>query len=839
MRFKHLHLQSARLFCTSKSKTAPQQPGRRKFVKAIGLGSLAWNPLINSMQNLQSSQYFIRKNREGILVYKNNHPVWQVSTAVFEKDICPELKETESSFLLNIKQLKYLGTDFVFSLQLELSKEGEHARLIIPELGIHSGFNFVDWLEDLAIIEGRSEINQSFVQLDNSDRIELGGQFDCRLTSDWQLVLKSSKKIHFYFRGTEFVSSEVRIGPDSNRQHAFLKTAVANKTLVVLPEIPNSQQILTKFNLNTGSLTANEDEHLDICISTGKNSEKVLWANTYQTGAAYKLDKIAKTDVPLAQFFFFAEYLNNQKIQNYFSARLPENGYWLNNDLGAFKIERDQKMPDLEAFGTDFNFPEVILEPRLRAFQPRISNAITGNTVFPEPKNIRLTGLPDLTENWLDDSSLNNQQQDPAKPVRQNQAILNSSGQQDPQRTVRKVQPNLQKIEVEFDRLKFKPKNALTIRVLRPEDLLLLEFEFHNFNFTNRGKAPYLELDNRKNPGVMVVYFQSQHTLEEAYYETSSIHDPDPSGSTTVRLPARHLRARKSRLVYELAANHPGFPLILEELLDWSKFSLRVHPRAWIKMPSVRVKSRAQLQLNTQNTIQVNQNLKYLSSSSPDYGIRLAQNTRFKAENLQVYNDLEVQKVLLPEAAASVQPSFDTNILKKISWKVEPIPDLSTSIEAPTLMYVSPNQVNDFYHKVDVDFRDVEDLSFGGSRLLNTEMRVLDPLSTNKGEISELWHTRLGVKLRNGKTSGSALPHLRTIRALWADDAVENYKTPKPRNHPFMASLDANNRQKLVHITSNYTAGFTPFPVPVNDLMLTTLGAYMGILTFQTHRILN
>ena len=106
-------------------------------------------------------------------------------------------------------------------------------------------------------------------------------------------------------------------------------------------------------------------------------------------------------------------------------------------------------------------------------------------------------------------------------------------------------------------------------------------------------------------------------------------------------------------------------------------------------------------------------------------------------------------------------------------------------------------------------------------------MRTLAPISVTKGVVTELWHTRLGVKLKNGKTSGSTLQHLKTIRALWAEDANLKYDKPPNRNRPFMASLDANNRHKLVHTTSNYSEGFEPFPVPVNNLMLTTLGAYL------------
>jgi len=55
----------------------------------------------------------------------------------------------------------------------------------------------------------------------------------------------------------------------------------------------------------------------------------------------------------------------------------------------------------------------------------------------------------------------------------------------------------------------------------------MLEFVFHNFNFTNKGQSPFLELDNKKKPGIVVIYFSSQHTLEEAWFESTPIPDPD------------------------------------------------------------------------------------------------------------------------------------------------------------------------------------------------------------------------------------------------------------------------------------------------------------------------
>ncbi len=828
MRFKNLHLKNVRFFRTNRLESAPSGPGRRKFIKALGLGSLAWNPLMESVRSLKSGPLTVKNTAAGIVVFRNGHPVWGFPNSFFLKGYETEVKSAASVFLIKAEFLKIKGTEQAFSLRFELDKEGGHSRLSIPEWGFDADFDFNDWIDNTALAEGQIETDTDFLNLNSTDRIKLGGQFYCRLKPNWEITLISKQGVSFFFRGNEYKTGHMQIGPATNEGIGFLKSGTPASALIRLPGFSHAQKIIADSELSPGKVTAGKPVSADLFIAVGKLSEKMLWMDTGDGIVHYQTGKAATDSIPLQQFFFYAEYLNDETTQNYISARVPKEGFWFKNDLGAFKIERDEQLPDFEAFGADFKFGEVVLEPRLRAFKPQIGNAVPLSTEFHEPKSIRFVETSSGVQFSREmDSDSQTEPREQEKPVRQEQRVGNATLQQDPQRDIRKVKPAQQKIEVQFDKLKFKPKNALSVKVLRPEDMLMLEFEFHNFNFTNEGQAPFLELDNHKKPGVIVVFFQSQHTLEEAFYESTPIPDPEPEGSGTVQLPAKHLRARKSRLVYELPAGHPGFPLIMEELLDWSKFRLRVHPRAWIKLPSVRLQQPKRVQPGQQTIVQPNKNLKYLDTSSPDYGIKLAQNTRKKTYNLQVYDDTEVQKVLPTEAATSVKPSFDPGILKKISWKVEPIPDLSTSIEAPTLMYVSPNQTNDFYHKTTIEFRDVEALSFKDTQQMASELRIFDPLTTRKGEISELWHTRLGVKLKNGKTSVTALSHLKTIRALWADDADENYKVAKSRNYPFMASLDANNRQKLVHTTSNYTAGFTPFPVPVNNLMLTSLGAYL------------
>src|ERR1700674_245647 len=87
---------------------------------------------------------------------------------------------------------------------------------------------------------------------------------------------------------------------------------------------------------------------------------------------------------------------------------------------------------------------------------------------------------------------------------------------------------------------------------------------------------------------------------------------------------------------------------------------------------------------------------------------------------------------------------------------------------------------------------------------------------------SELWHTRLGSRRIDGDPR---------LRAIWSPDFLAAHLQVHRDDDPFRASLDARDRNELVHLTSDYNlADFTPAPVATERLMLTTLGGWLRVL---------
>lgn len=841
MRFSYLNLNNSRTLVTSVKNESISIPSRRRFVKAIGLGAISLNPLIKSIKKLDDA-FEIRIIKGNLSVIRNKQPLWTISDQIFEPGYNLNYRKIENGHSIKAENLVFHQTSFHFSLSaLILNQQGNwRFHLSIPELTFIKDVDFTEWLEGTTKIKSPGILKSEILLLNKRDTVLIDGKTDIELNNDWELKFRSDNNVFLQTNGSRYSTDQLILSPVAGTELRYLNFKPTRGTLIELPKFKGWNNFLSDLDYNGSHPFSSQNDNPGLTFFSGYGKSgtdiRLVWTDTDGGKITLKPETSGGSNYHFENYFYFAEYLNGSDGLFYLGASLPATGQWITNDLGSFWLEKDKSLPDFEAFGYSGKIEDYVLEPRLRAFKPRINNGHTFVTFYRDPENIRInlqkTFLqanashdgPIISINDSQNTREIPQEKIPARSTTTSRPSIITQ-QQKPVRDNSRYQFNL---DIEYDRMRFKPNKTLKIKVLRPEDMILLEFEFQNFNLTTKDQSSYLELDNLKEPGIVLIYFLSQHMLEEAYFESNPLPLPpnENGGNAAVKLPARHLRARKSRLVYELPAGHEGFPLLMEELLDWSKYKLRVHPRAWITTSSILKIKPLTYKIDTTPAISKNTRIRYLDTDSKDYSVRLAQNTKIRASGFAVYDEGNLDRILDPEPAFTIRQSFNISSIKGINLKTGPVDDLSTSIEAPALMYISPNQLNDFYHRSDLILSEIDEGKENGQKPA-TELTIPDPLSSTKGKITELWHTRLGVKLNDGKTSLSSLPHFKTIRALWADEADEDYQKLQPVNAPFMASLDASDRHILVHTTSNYVLGFTPFPVPVKNLMLTALGAYL------------
>lgn len=884
MKIRHFNLQGARRFAGGTPASHRNVASRRQFVKTLGLGAIAVTPSVELLHSLVKQPFTIETGEGFLRVFRHGLPAWEVAISLFGKGASLTHSQEKGAWRFHLSGATWPGTSLTFDLQGHIF-HSDGAWLLETHMNPGEETAIVDFtrfLDGEVHLNYACTLNHSLYTQKQELSLDLEGNFTLEINHRWQMLLSGHQQVILRYHDQTFLCDRLLLEPFNGNQLAFLHRVGSAGTKVTLPGFDGWNTLVSlmkyrerePFTLQKGR----GDLHLFSGMTSRERPVRVLWGQP--SGEVLRYTGFAGETIALDQLLFVAFSGEKESPVFYASASLAGRSQWVTNGAGSFRIAGNPDLPDLEAFGYGNQVEEILFEPRLKAFRPPIEGVASRPTVFSDspkiffedqdpvrrttvPINRRITlpaGQKPAGQPAAGDSGGENQQkpgttgapatvqpgnqrspadqpgageqQEPQDPVRRARITLPAGTRVTPQQdTVRRPQRAEPKVEVDFDKVRFRPNKAITIRFMRPEDLIWLDFEFHNFAFSNRGEAPYLELANPREKGIIVVRFPSQHTLEQAFFETTPM--DTTGGNEEITLPAKHLRAGRSRLVYEVEENHPGLPLTVETLLDWSRFSLRVHPRAWIRLPQV-ISAADHHFIGTGTLTQRSPSpavpSRTISSTLPsrggNYSLKMVELARHKADRREAYREERLHLSLAPAAMQSLSPTFDINKLK-IDMKVGPVPELSTAIEAPALMFISPNQVNGFIHRIEVKSENIREEK-PVQEVISAQVRVLDPLNTTEGEVTELWHTILGVKTREGLISPTLLARLKTIRALWAFDANKDYKGCAPIDAPFQASLDANDRHKLVHTTSNYDIqGFQPIPVPVKNLMLTTLGAYL------------
>ena len=882
MSFRYLNLKRVKELINPKHTNKLESPERRKFVKTMGFGIIAANPIINTVDSLANTGFEIRNKNKYFAVIRNGKVVWEINQAYFGADFTLQVIEKENAFLVSAKHLKIIHTSLSFDLIANITKQSSRWNLdfSIPQFSLNEQVDFIDWLDRQLLITSNIAINTKALDLNNTDNIALKGLFDFEISPDWDMNFTSQSGISLAINNKSYLADKLLITKNQNALHTLVSGGLHNAVHFTVKGSENWKQLVADFNIDETQtkLTTADSPAINFSLATTSKGKlyKALWVSEQKGKLHYTHNTLAGASLLFTNYFYLSDYGNSQMPSFYISAKMPDKKQHFSNAIGSFSLKSNQNNVELELFGEGNTVIKSKIEPLFSGFRPRIQGAMS---------------LPVPQTQDHDKISL----------------AVNTTEKSDNTKTPKAL------LAAKGESLEYSPKRPLKIRVLRAEDMVHLEFEFYNFKFVNKNgitpafkelqvipkkeslhlstpktpttpsrKIPLLkkkkqtktkkikplnnaisgarlqpigitnglvfdaanfsslELDNPREKGIVIIYFPTQHTLEEAYYETNA-NLGDNGSNDPVQLPTRHLRAEKSRLVYELKAGHKGFPLTMNELLDWSKFTLKVDGRAYINLKDFSVINKPTYKL-TDNKQPVFYAEKLQKKSDIKYGLKLSDKKVLGNKKLHLYKENKLNNVLF-------HSTLKTGYHVKLNKKVAEIDKMSTSIEAPALLYISPNQVNDFHHRKNIDQVSVftESVSKGVRKvkpiktLSNLSIKPINKFTLGKGMvfnasktgvITELWHTHLGVKLKNGQTT-TALDKLKTIRALWAYDAASNYNNVPSRNLPFRASLDANNRHKLVHLTSNYQiSNYKPQPVPVKRLILSNMGAY---LEWQAH----
>jgi len=213
----------------------------------------------------------------------------------------------------------------------------------------------------------------------------------------------------------------------------------------------------------------------------------------------------------------------------------------------------------------------------------------------------------------------------------------------------------------------------LTVKLLRPEDLLSLELRYYNFSLSGK------QLQKKGSPAYLVVIFQPQSISEQAWNE-------EATGLETPTVPGKLMIGAESRLVFSIPDTITTIPLDINDLLAWEKYNLVVNDRA--KQPAIIHKLR-----NPVLTPRVSNMRSKISATGIN---KKAQSVKGLTKDERI----TVNTMLFPEenSRREVITNMPANMMRLAVDPVGPVAELETSIETPLRFYLSPTQNSGWKH---------------------------------------------------------------------------------------------------------------------------------------------
>jgi hypothetical protein len=357
---------------------------------------------------------------------------------------------------------------------------------------------------------------------------------------------------------------------------------------------------------------------------------------------------------------------------------------------------------------------------------------------------------------------------------------------------------------------------------------------------------------NPNAPAYISVGFSPQNIAEQAFFETAKefgVTSGDELQPPQANPPVKAVISGGSRLAFSIPSGINQIPYTLDALLDWTRFDLSVAPVAqpapvlfippWMLNVATAGGISAVRQLATQRTVAqpaVVAGPPSAALASPQF---VANHPTILDDVVKKHPELQGSLAGLSQGLAQIKqsaanPSAQTlqaaNQLGQDAFRVNPNlggiivqlmtiqpPDaMTTAIEAPYRLIISPSPLGAWAHST-------------------------APVQHNGW--TELWHTRLGIKVPGAKPDESST-YQRIVRAIWSPDynpdpskaAHDHYNSSNPGSpdsQPFRTSLDHRDHYEIVELTSDFlnlklgNNPYLPLPVQVNRLMLSSLGAWL------------
>ncbi|MFN0087374.1 MAG: hypothetical protein ACKVX9_18435 [Blastocatellia bacterium] len=747
---------------------------RRKFLGIAGFAAVGGVPFGIDADTTSSESFEIIEERDRVTFSLRGQARWVIDSKSFVGRPCLKVDKTESHVRIELDGAKYPGTDLPADLRCDLSRgnSGWVMRLNLSLCDFITEVPFIEWLA--GVREARADFNSI------SQSCNLGSVAHIALSGRVAMKYCTDCSIHMSGRNIATISGLTGL----NKVTSYATEIVADSAIISLPcekiLLNNPSKRRTLITIDRGehvwSLTPSIEKMEGWAegwkIEFGKKTFDVLQIETSESArGTIRHALLAEPSDHHDKCRFWPGTaggnepltLNNLR----FAAVFDSSGYQCALLAGIAEIPARFRAGDCH----------LLLSGRagVEPFQLVFSNGKIDRLVF-APALLEATApLPGVITRAVD--------------LPEN-VYLDFSGHST-ERSLRK-EPSAR---VHFDQQAAQSWVELpisAIEIVRPEDLLVLRFEFVNlflrttvkkpnfiaglFGADDKRETQLVRLDGRK-PAYIIAQFPPQHIVERAFFQASEDAGCDVPGRDEQLCPSPVLSriSGPSRLVFRIPDETQTIPYTLDELLGWSKFKLNVAPTA--------------------------------------------------------------------------QPLGETT-----DSKIQEPDKIETAIELPYRLTLSPNHLAGWAHSIKPIAR-LNSKNTSGKTIYESSNDAQRDKAKPGVNWIELWHTRLAVRgepSEPGKpgTLDEENQYYRTIRAIWSPDVglksppdlcTQPEIDPKDPCDKFRMAMEAADRYEIVHLTSNFTelqenkgseenqtwVKLDPIPIKVKRLMLSSLGAWL------------
>ncbi len=731
---------------------------------------------------------------------------WVIDTRRFAG--APALRVSQSRKLVRVALVnaRYPGTGLPADLECKLERAAAgwrmHLRMALG--GFQGEAPFERWLRGKAELRSAVQLDRSIAGFGNSSKLVLSGRAQAEFLPNWTLRVEGKGIARLSGFGGDSVADSLLIGLLDPADPSIVSRPRERRTLLAMNRGNRSWPFRPLLGgENVANLAVSDTAFDRIRIETGEDAGgaagRALLAES-QSGRAgmtfIPAGNFAGSDgaqfrVPLgnARYAITADAAGRQAalIANY-----ADEPAWVHAEGCSFEVGDSPDAPAFEAVSVNGQAPRVRCAPALKQIAAPLPGVIVQARPVREGTQLAFLGQNE-TQRVI---------------IQREQTTKQTTEQPSQKKQIRIPNIRLGTIRVVQEKGKAKKKKGVivteirqqygpsfTFDLIRPDDLLALTFDFFNMNLAAGGGAPRLVRVDPNQPAYLVVHFGPQHIAEEAFFESSQ---PTPIPKKTGEPPILSRLAGSSRLAFIVPGGVAEIPYTLESLLNWAQFEQSVTPLA---KPPVRLTLGTSITTGSGTSVKEPQ--VQAIQESPQYYQQVAPSTEMQAAPVTnaKKNKKKRQSVIQQQTQARF---FQLNQVKA--------PEIyQTALEVPYRMILSPSYYAGWAHSAK---------------------------AVEHGGAFELWHTRLGVRSQQGAVDEQS-DFYRTVRAVWATD----YRAgclPDDKNDatPFETkTINTRQRYEIVRLSSDpnisYNTGrgyanYTPQPIQVNRLMLSTLGAWLN-----------